>query len=125
MGCTLYELASLKPLAGNGSEWHRLRDNPAPLEKYSKDFCRLIFAMLDENPNTRPTCQDILQEQIVSPSQSISMLKEANKRIAELENTSVHILILLFELKVCSRICFFFWGVGGNWSQKHVHVQFL
>ncbi|EGD80915.1 WEE protein kinase [Salpingoeca rosetta] len=88
IGCTMYELASLVPLAANGPEWHRLRDSPPPLAGYSSKFNHLVMAMLSEQPGERPTTSDILKSELLRPDpdpDTSTQLKEALDRVQQLE----------------------------------------
>eukprot|EP00055_Hartaetosiga_balthica_P005885 m.17897 g.17897 ORF g.17897 m.17897 type:complete len:549 (-) comp4856_c0_seq1:413-2059(-) len=67
IGISMYELATLSPLPKNGPEWHRIRDDPVPLpEQYSREFQELLFAMMKNNPDERPSVAEILDSPLYS-----------------------------------------------------------
>ena len=92
IGCTMYELASLQLLAGNGSSWHRLRDAPEPLEGYSTEFSDLVLSMLSGDSRQRPTAADVLKHPLLRPEAEKSTkkkLEQALNRVKELEEQYV------------------------------------
>eukprot|EP00730_Choanoeca_flexa_P006360 TRINITY_DN12142_c0_g2_i16.p1 TRINITY_DN12142_c0_g2~~TRINITY_DN12142_c0_g2_i16.p1 ORF type:complete len:179 (+),score=44.50 TRINITY_DN12142_c0_g2_i16:335-871(+) len=68
LGCTMYEAASGIPLAKNGPEWQAMRNGQASrLARYSNLFNELLFALLQPNPEARPSIDEVVGHPVLQP----------------------------------------------------------
>ncbi|KAK2956242.1 putative Membrane-associated tyrosine- and threonine-specific cdc2-inhibitory kinase [Blattamonas nauphoetae] len=61
IGATIFEASERVEMPTQGPLWHRLREDPPPLENRSQELTDLTHAMLRHDASQRPTADEILQ----------------------------------------------------------------
>jgi NIMA (never in mitosis gene a)-related kinase len=86
LGCVIYEAITLKPpfLASDMQGlYEKVVDGKfLPIPKvYSKELSDLVEAMLSDEPDTRPSCQEILELEAVKSKKKISSMKKSESSL--------------------------------------------
>eukprot|EP01059_Diplonema_ambulator_P009588 TRINITY_DN19505_c0_g1_i1.p1 TRINITY_DN19505_c0_g1~~TRINITY_DN19505_c0_g1_i1.p1 ORF type:complete len:461 (+),score=123.99 TRINITY_DN19505_c0_g1_i1:53-1435(+) len=94
LAATVYEAARGVDLPGNGAEWQALRKEPArDIEgRYPEEFVKLIKECMDERPETRPACLDILSNPV------FDSIKEESGQAAEIRSMEEELRSLRAQL---------------------------
>ena len=82
LGCVIYEAITLKPpffASDMQGLYERVMDGKfLPIPKiYSKELSDLVEAMLSDEPDTRPSCQEILESDVVESKKKTSVIKKS------------------------------------------------
>jgi wee1-like protein kinase len=69
LGASVYELCRGKVLAERGDEWTSIRRGQLNIEGYSREFVKLLYRLMDPDPEKRPTALELVSDPLVCNSQ--------------------------------------------------------